>query len=57
MNLISKNSIQQKIEARAKLINLIVDYYEMSAVKYTLHKDHTKKLSFFDSLGLNNNEV
>lgn|SRR5699024_97637 len=57
MNLVSKDQNDQKIEARANLINLIVDYYEMSAVKYTFHKEHIKKLSFFDCLELSNNEV
>jgi len=57
MNLVSKNPNQQKIEFKANLINFIVNYYEMSAVKYTFYKDYTQKLSFFDSLGLSNNEV
>lgn len=57
MNLTSDGEEQRKMEARAKLINIIVDYYDMVAVKGTFHKDHPKKLSFLDDLGLSNNEV
>ncbi|GAA0365700.1 hypothetical protein GCM10008932_17350 [Alkalibacterium iburiense] len=57
MNLTSKDEEQRKIEARAKLINVLVDYHKMSAVKYTFHKDHVNKMSFLENLDLSNNEI
>jgi len=39
------------------VIELIVKYYELSAVKYTFHKDNLKRLEFLNNLNLSNNET
>lgn len=57
MNLTGENSSERKIEARATLINIMVEYYEMSAVKYTFHKENLKEQRFLNRLGLSNNEI
>lgn len=57
INLTSKDPEERMIEARAIVINLFVEYYKLSAVKYTFHKDNLKKHRFLSGLNLNNNET
>jgi len=57
MKLTSKDPDKRKIEARVALINIMVEYYEMSAVKYTFHKENLGNQKFLSGLNLNNNET
>lgn len=57
MKLESKDPTEKMIEARSKLIELIVDYHKMSAVKYTFHKENIKSHNFLNRLNLSNNET
>lgn len=57
MNLTSKDPEKRKIEARATLIDIMIEYYELSAVKYTFHKENVGKQKFLSQLDLDNNEI
>lgn len=57
MKLTSKEESERMIEARAQLINIIVDYYEKHATKYTFHKDNIGEQGFLANLNINNNET